>query len=288
LIKTYFIFFLFTVFIPFQHNNISGTNVFNKNVYSVNAAEKYLICSWNLKDLGIAKAGPTLDFIAQTVSGCDILAIQEVVAGNGGEETVAKLAQLLNQGSAHWAYVVSLPTSGNSYTTERYAFLWKTARVQLKAKAWLEKKYSHEIDREPYLGTFSFNGKECTLVNFHAITKKMQPETEIKYFKFLPAEYPGENLLFLGDFNCPETHTVFNPLKAMGYRAALKDQKTTLKKYCVQKECLASAFDNFFYLPGHVYSDSSWAFYFYKKFGTMEDAWKISDHLPVFFRIEVP
>ena len=159
--------------------------------------------------------------------------------------------------------------------------------MHLHEKPWLEKKYSLEIDREPYFATFSFDGKTSTLVNFHAITKKMQPETEIKYFKFLPAEYPGENLLFLGDFNCPETHTVFNPLKAMGYKAALKDQKTTLKKYCVQNECLASAFDNFFYLPGRVHADSSWAFSFYKQFGTMEDAWKISDHLPVFFRFEV-
>lgn len=246
-----------------------------------------MICSWNLKDFGIAKSSNTLNFIAQTVSDCDILAIQEVVAGNGGPETVAKLALLLNKGNAHWAYVVSPPTSGSSYKTERYAFLWKTARVQLNGKAWLEKKYSLEIDREPYFATFSLNGKECTLVNFHAITKKMQPEKEIKYFKFLPAEYPTKNLLFLGDFNCPETHTVFNPLKVMGYMAVLKNQKTTLKKKCVQNECLHSAFDNFFYMPGKVEADSSWAFYFFKQFNTMEEAWKVSDHLPVFFRFEL-
>lgn len=45
--------------------------------------------------------------------------------------------------------------------------------------------------------------KQFTLVNFHAITKSMQPETEIKYFKFFPEEYPNLNLLFCGDFNVP-------------------------------------------------------------------------------------
>ncbi len=270
-----------------RDKNIPGPNISHKNTFVANAAEKYVVCSWNLKDFGTAKSNSTLNFIAQTVSDCDILAIQEVVAGNGGEEAVAKLALLLNKGNAHWAYVVSPPTSGNSYKTERYAFLWKTARVQLKEKAFLEKKYSLEIDREPYFATFSLNSKECTLVNFHAITKKMQPETEIKYFKFLPAEYPTKNLLFLGDFNCPETHTVFNPLKAMGYEAVLKDQKTTLKKKCIHNDCLSSAFDNFFYLPGKVAADSSWVFYFFKQFQTMEEAWKVSDHLPVFFRFEL-
>jgi hypothetical protein len=40
----------------------------------------------------------------------------------------------------------------------------------------------------------------------------MQPETEIKYFKFFPDEYPTLNLIFVGDFNCPITYG-FNPLR---------------------------------------------------------------------------
>ncbi|MEO8117149.1 MAG: endonuclease/exonuclease/phosphatase family protein [Bacteroidota bacterium] len=285
--KSFSFFFLLSLFFPLQPGNPGSVNVASKKIFKENKAEKYIICSWNLKDFGNAKSTAALNYIVQTVSNCDILAIQEVVAGDGGVETVAKFAQLLNKGNAHWAYVVSPPTSGSSYKTERYAFLWKTARVQLKEKAWLEKKYSLEIDREPYFATFSFNGNEHTLVNFHAITKSMQPEKEIKYFKFLPAEYPEKNLLFLGDFNCPETHTVFNPLKAMGYKAALKDQKTTLKKTCVQNACLASAFDNFFYKPGNIHVDSAWAFYFYQQMKSMSEAWKISDHLPVFFQFEL-
>jgi hypothetical protein len=45
------------------------------------------------------------------------------------------------------------------------------------------------------------------------ITKQTKPETEIKYFKFFPGEYPTLNLIFAGDFNCPQSHTVFIPLR---------------------------------------------------------------------------
>jgi hypothetical protein len=48
------------------------------------------------------------------------------------------------------------------------------------------KKYHSEIEREPYLGTFQYQDKQFTVVNFHAITKQTKPETEIKYFKFFP------------------------------------------------------------------------------------------------------
>jgi hypothetical protein len=72
----------------------------------------------------------------------------------------------------------------------------------------------------------SIPDKQFTVVNFHAITK---PETEIKYFKFFP-EYPTLNLIFAGDFNCPQSHTVFIPLRKMGYQSILVGQKTSLKK----------------------------------------------------------
>ena len=144
------------------------------------------ILSWNLENFGKSKSESELNFIANTLLDYDIIAIQEVVAGYGGAQAVAKLATILNEKGSKWDYIISDPTSGNSYKTERYAFLWKTSKVKLKGNAWLEKKYHLEIDREPYFATFEINKKTITLVNFHAITKNKQPETEIKYFKFLP------------------------------------------------------------------------------------------------------
>ncbi|WNM19122.1 endonuclease/exonuclease/phosphatase family protein [Flavobacterium capsici] len=239
------------------------------------------IISWNLEDFGNSKTDTTIIYIANTIKNYDIIAIQEVVAGYGGAQAVAKLANELNTKGAKWSYTISEPTSSSAYKTERYAFLYKTASVKLIGKPWLEKKYNLLIDREPYYATFQYNNKQVTLVNFHAITKKKQPETEIKYFKFLPDQYPTLNLVFLGDFNCPQSHTVFNPLKAMGYESAFINQKTSLKKECKNNNCLASEFDNIWYNTNKIQLKNSKAIHFYKDFPKFYQAKQISDHIPI-------
>ncbi|MBB4804256.1 endonuclease/exonuclease/phosphatase family metal-dependent hydrolase [Flavobacterium nitrogenifigens] len=245
------------------------------------------VLSWNLENFGKSKSASTLNYIAKKASGYDIIAIQEVVAGSGGAQTVAKLAQLLNEKGFKWEYTISNPTTSSSYKTERYAFIWKTSKAKLKNQPWLEKQYSIEIDREPYYATFEINKKSITLVNFHAITKKKQPETEIKYFKFLPAVYPNLNLVFLGDFNCPETHSVFNPLKKMGYASVLKNQKTTLKQKCKNNICLASEFDNIFYKTSSLKVLNYGVIKFYEDFESLQEARKISDHIPIWFEFSL-
>lgn len=245
------------------------------------------VLSWNIQNFGKSKSDIHLSFIVKTISNYDIIAIQEVVAGNGGAQTVAKLAILLSQKGSKWDYAISDPTSGSSYKTERYAFIWKTHKAKLLTKPWLEKKYSLEIDREPYFATFEISKKTITLVNFHAITQKKQPETEIKYFKFLPNEYPDLNLVFLGDFNCPEKHSVFNPLKKMGYDSVLKNQKTTLKHTCKNNLCLASEFDNILYKTSNLKVNNSGVIKFYEYFDSLPNARKISDHIPIWFEFSL-
>jgi deoxyribonuclease-1-like protein len=163
------------------------------------------ICSWNLENFGKSKNDSTINFIANIVNDYDVIAIQEVVAGNGGAQAVARLSDVLNRKDSKWDYTISDPTISSSHNAaERYAFIWKTSKLTIIGKAWLEKKYNLEIDREPFFATFKTNGKLFTIVTFHAITKAKQPETEIKYFKFLPAEYQNNNLILCGYFNCPQ------------------------------------------------------------------------------------
>ena len=198
-------------------------------LFSSTTFSQVKLLSWNVENLGSSKSEEDIAFIIKTIKDYDVVALQEIVAGDGGAQAVAKLADELNRKGSKWDYTISDPTSSSAYKTERYAFLWKTSKVKKIGDAWLEKKYHLEIDREPYYCTFDYNGKQFTIANFHAITKSKQPETEIKYFKFLPAQYPTLNLLFVGDFNCPQSHTVFNPLKKMGYVSVFINQKTSLK-----------------------------------------------------------
>jgi len=252
----------------------------NRNIVSV--------LTWNLENFGKSKSEQIIDYISNIIINFDLVAIQEVVAGPGGSQAVARLQNALNRKGNKWDYTISDPTSGiNSYKRERYAFLWKTNRMNIQGKPWLEVKYSNKINREPFLATFNFKGKQFTLVSFHAITKKMQPETEIKYFKFFPDEYPSKNLIFNGDFNCPETHTVFNPLKKMGYRPILINQKTTLKRETVNNQTLSSAFDNIFYNANKINFINSGVIRFDKSFNNLSEAREVSDHIPVWFQFSI-
>jgi len=239
------------------------------------------LLSWNLENFGKSKSDQEIVFIANTIKNFDIVTIQEVVAGNGGIQAVAKLADELNRKGSKWDYSISDPTSSTAYKTERYAFLWKTNTVKLKGKPRLEQKFHLEIDREPYFATFEIKGKTITIASFHAITKSKQPETEIKYFKLLPQEYSNLNLVFAGDFNCPQSHSVFTPLKKMGYTPILINQKTSLKTKSKGEVSLASEFDNMFYKSSSVNFIKSDVILFYKKFVSLKEARKISDHIPI-------
>lgn len=239
------------------------------------------LLSWNLENFGKSKTDTTITYIANTIKDYDIIAIQEVVAGNGGAQAVAKLADELNRKGSKWDYTISDPTTSSAYKTERYAFLWKTAKIKKIGKAWLEQTYNLQIDREPYYCTFEYNAKQFTIANFHAITKSKQPETEIKYFKYLPEEYPNLNLIFLGDFNCPQSHTVFNPLRKLEFNCAFINQKTSLKKECKFNDCLASEFDNIWYKSNKIKPINALVIHFYNDFPTLNEAKEISDHIPI-------
>jgi deoxyribonuclease-1-like protein len=245
------------------------------------------LLSWNLENFGKSKSDYEIEFIAKILNDFDIVAIQEVVAGNGGALAIARLTEALNRKGTKWDYRISDPTSSSNYKTERYAFLWKTNSLKLKDKPWLEKKYHLEIDREPYFATFEINRKNITIATFHAITKSKKPETEIKYFKLLPREYPTLNLLFAGDFNCPQSHSVFMPLKKMGFAPILRNQKTSLKTKPKGDNYLASEYDNIFYKTSSINYIKSDVILFYKKFISLKEARKVSDHIPIWFEFSL-
>jgi len=245
------------------------------------------ICTWNLKDFGKSKSDVQISFIANVLKNYDVIAIQEVVAGPGGSQAVARLVNELNTKGNKWDYTISNPTSSSAHKTERYAYIWNRSKVAKKGRAWLEKKYNIEINREPYCLTLSVGGKDITLVNFHAITKSRQPETEIKYLKFLPASYPNKTLIFVGDFNLPQSHSVFNPIKKMGYQPLLLNQKTSLRQKCINNNCLASEFDNMFFNRTKSKVKQCGIIPFFNKINNFSEARLISDHVPVFAEIDI-
>lgn len=87
----------------------------------------------------------------------------------------------------------------------------------------------------------------------------------------------------MGDFNCPQSNNVFNPLKSKGYKPVLIGQKTTLRMKCINSDCLASEYDNIFYPSNKIRFLNSGVIHFYQLSSDMKAARKISDHVPVIF-----
>jgi len=243
--------------------------------------------SWNIENFGKSKSNQEIAYIANLLNKYDIVALQEVVAGDGGAQAVARLADELNRKGSKWEYTISDPTTSAPNKRERYAFIWKTSQVKKLGKAWLEKKYASAIEREPYLCNFEYGNKRFTAVSFHAITKSKQPEREIQYFKFLPAEYPTLNLILTGDFNCPQSHSVFIPLRKIGFTSALVNQKTSLKRSCKNGQCLASELDNIYFLKSKIKKLNSGVIPFYQNFSTLKEARTISDHCPIWMEFSL-
>lgn len=256
---------------------------------SVVTHAQVIIGTWNLQNLGNKKSEKSLEVMVEVINGFDIVAIQEVLTSESGAQVIAKMVNMLNRKGAKWDYCISEPTtSDNVQERERYAFIWKKHKVKLINKPFLLQKLEVEIVREPYIGTFSADGKTFSLVNFHAVPKKKQPEQEIKYLNSVVSMYPNLQLIFLGDFNCPQSNMVFNTLKNAQYQPALTNQKTTLRQECMQNDCLASEYDNIFY-PQKVFKKRSAGvipFYQYHYKSDMLAARKLSDHLPVYLEIE--
>jgi endonuclease/exonuclease/phosphatase family metal-dependent hydrolase len=256
-------------------------------VFTYCNSQEISVCTWNLRDFGNSKSQEEMIFIANTVKSFDIVAIQEVVAHEGGKEAVIRLCNLLVKSGDSWEYAISEPTSSSGNSSEHYAFLWKNKKVKRQGDPWLEVKYNMEIEREPYFITFKVGEKIFTLVTFHAIPKSKQPETEVKYLKFFPAEYPGLKLIFCGDFNLPQSHSVFNPLKSMGYMPVLQGQKTSLRDRCLADGCLANELDNIFLKDSEFELIDKGVIHFYKSFSSLDEARKISDHIPVYVKFKI-
>jgi deoxyribonuclease-1-like protein len=245
------------------------------------------ICSWNIQNFGKSKSDIEIEYIANTIKKYDAVAIIEVVAGYGGSQAVAKLSDILNRKGTKWDYVVSDPTSSLTHGTERYALLWKTSKLTKIGDAWLEKKYSNEIEREPFFVSLKSGGKIFTLAIFHAVPTNKHPDREIRLLQYLPAEYPNKNIVFCGDYNCPQSNAAFQPLKSQGYKPIFTNQKTSLKNTCIEDDCLASEYDNIFYNPNRTKFIHSGIIHFYTDFTTIKEAKNISDHIPVFFQFSL-
>ncbi|WP_158850581.1 endonuclease/exonuclease/phosphatase family protein [Algibacter sp. L1A34] len=266
----------------------SSDTSFNIRVLS---SKTLKIASWNIKDLGRSKDASEIIQIAEIIRNFDIVAIQEVVGKDpAGAQAVAKIADELNRMGSKWDYRVSDPTkSPSAYISERYAFLWKTSKVSLSGRAYLDAALEEVCDREPYIGKFlpKNSSEPFYIVNFHSRKHDARPEEEIIFFKDYLTRLSSESIFILGDFNLNEKHEVWDNLYQKGFKSALKDSKTTLKTKCKALNYLNYAIDNIYYSSGKIEMHQSGKVDFVKDCNNLETARFISDHLPIYIEFVI-
>jgi len=248
----------------------------------------FTLLTWNIRDFGKTKDAAEIARMTEIVKAYDILAIQEVVAGYGGSQAVAKLAASLNRTGQQWDYVVSDPTKSPKYKTERYAYIWKKNKALLIGRPWLEKELQEIVFREPFMARFLIENREVVVMNYHARKYYDQPEQEVKQFKNLYFQYYLETpFIIVGDFNLKDKHSVFFPLKKAGFDFVVENEPTTLKRKCDAKGKMRNhAIDNLFYGPG---IDCKEGFVVNPIRGCfdLERIRMLSDHLPVVARFSI-
>ena len=248
------------------------------------------LITWNIQDLGQSKDSTEIAFIVNVLKDFDIVAIQEVVAKHpAGAQKVAQIADELNRTGTKWDYRISDPTKSPSvYMSERYAYLWKTSKIDIQGRAYLDKELAEKITREPYIAEFEVKntGYKFHVVNFHSRKHDDSPELEISHFKNYQERLNTDKLLIVGDFNLNEKHKVWDDLYRQGFKSAIEDSKTTLKRKCAFGDYLSHEIDNIYYAK-EIKLKTSGVVDYIKTCENLKGARLISDHLPVFLEFNI-
>lgn len=238
----------------------------------------YVLVSWNADNFGRSKSPEIIAFMANLLRDADVVALQEVSVNEAGAQTVAKLADELDRTGSEWEYAISDATGGEG--NERYAFLWKKNRVEMtKFKIGLLWIYTDDLTRLPATATFDFDQDRFVIISFHLPPAAKKPELEIKKME-KKLGFDEAQLILVGDFNLPPDK--LNPVfeKNLGFKHKIKG-KTSLKKTKTKNGYLSRAYDNIF-TKNTVDVCLSGIIDFVPAKKTLENARKISDHLPVF------
>ena len=245
------------------------------------------LLTWNVRDLGRSKSDLEIELMAHVLRDYDVIALQEVVAKDpAGARAVARLDAALDRLGANYDYRVSDPTrSSSAHVRERYAFLWRTDKLKLVSRPHLLSAFAKTIEREPYLAEFAWGDKRFRVANLHARPHDQHPEQELAQLRELPDVYADAPFFLVGDFNLVSRHSVFVPWQRRGYRLAVENQKTTLRRKlpCPDDDCYAREKDNIL-VPAHQVQQLEGGTLDLLAFfrGDLAAANTLSDHVPVY------
>jgi endonuclease/exonuclease/phosphatase family metal-dependent hydrolase len=246
--------------------------------------DRIYIATFNIQVFGKSKMSEpwVVEVLAQTVRHCDIVAIQEVRAKE--DDILPRFVAAINADGSRYDYLIG-PRLGRTVSTEQYAFVYDTARVEYDpSSVGTMSDPSDELHREPFVARFRSRtvppqqAFSFWLVNTHTDPDEVPQEVAALANAFLAmqrARGDEDDVILLGDLNASETQ--LGPLgKIPRMNWVVRGATTNTRQ--------TKAYDNILF-DGWTTSEYTgrWGVYDLERaFGlTREQALKVSDHLPV-------
>ena len=176
--------------------------------------DKLLIASFNIQVFGTSKLSKSdvMNVIVQTIRQFDIVAIQEVRAKE--DDVLPKLVEALNQNGSRYNFLIG-PRLGRSTSTEQYAFVYDTNRVEYDPSSiGTFPDPTDLLHREPFFARFRprtsapEHAFSFWLVNIHTDPDEVATEVAAlaDVFQRMRVARPDEDdVILMGDLNASET-----------------------------------------------------------------------------------
>lgn len=272
-----------------QNAKLLLTSLFLFTLITYLGAKSVSIVSWNIQYFGKTKDAAEIKAIAQIVRDFDIVLIQEVVAIDpSGARKVGELAETLKRMGSNWDYRVSHFTDSPGKRKERYAILWKSSKVKLIGRPWLDKSCEPVMYREPYLARFRIKEANFLIANYHSRSYRENPQEEIPCFYDYQDRFNEDHIVIAGDWNAFTDDPIFNILWKKGFRSNVYKVKTTLKRSCGTNGAYKSnPIDFILYEERELQSKNAGVLDFVQDCEKLTLARRLSDHLPVWIEFEL-
>lgn len=254
-------------------------------------SEEAYIGSFNTLHLGWSKE-KDYKGIAEFLSVFDLVGLQEVMK----KDAVKKLtAELERNTEEEWSYLISDYSVGSSRYREYYAYIWKDTKVKLinKKRGFYRSDRKREYIRPPYgadfrIGEFDFTYVLCHLIYGKSINQRRAEAYLLNnvYDYFQDMDENEQDILIGGDFNLPAYDDAFKHL--FSHKDQIFYSLDPINKTTIGKNRLSNSYDNVFYSYKYTkeYTGDSGVIDFTRG-NYMEVRKNISDHLPVFIKVDI-
>jgi endonuclease/exonuclease/phosphatase family metal-dependent hydrolase len=256
--------------------------------------ETIRVATWNIQAFGEAKlADPSaMHVIVPVLRNFDVIAIQEVRAQN--QNVLPELVALLNAGGQHHYDYCLGPRLGRSTSKEQYAFIFDMASIEVdRNQLYTVDDPDDLLHREPLVGWFRARLADpqqaqlaftFSLVNVHTDPDEVDRELDVLddvLFAVQGDRRREDDTIVLGDFNVNDRN--LRELGKVSGLAWIVSNTPTNTRATAQ-------YDNIFYLRTATpeFTGRGGVYDFLREFNlTLEQAVKVSDHLPVWAEFSV-